>query len=80
MLADLFTTEEFSAGQPTGSVRALSDTTALAWTYQEIKGQVIAGTDDAIPLRKNHSLAVLDNVHGEWLITAHMWMDENITE
>jgi uncharacterized protein (TIGR02246 family) len=83
-LSDLFSTEEFDAGQPvgepTGSVRVFSDDAAVGWTYQEIEGQQVAETGEVIPLRKNHSLAVFSKTEAGWLITAHMFMDENITE
>lgn len=82
-LADVFSTEEFDAGQivgePDGSVRILTADTAVGWTYQEIEGQVDRG-GNVIPLRKNHSLAVLVKQGDDWLITAHMFMDENIVE
>ena len=83
-LAELFSTEEFDAGrivgEPTGSVRIIGEDTAVGWTYQEIEEQQIVDTDKTIPLRKNHSLAVLVKRDDAWLITAHMFMDENITE
>src|SRR5699024_275514 len=81
-LNDLFASEEFGAGQnvgqPDGSVTVLTDTTAVGWTYEEIKDQQVADSDEVIPLHNNHSLAVLVKEDGEWLIAAHMFMDENI--
>lgn len=80
-LQEVFATDEFGAGElsgePTGSVRILTDDTAVGWTYQEIEGQIDRGGIE-IPLRKNHSLAVFIKQDGAWLITAHMFMDENI--
>lgn len=83
-LVELFNSDEFDAGQivgePSGSLRILNETTAVGWTYQEIADQQVVGTGEVIPLRKNHSLAVLVKTEGTWLITAHMFMDENIVE
>lgn len=82
-LTEVFASEEFGAGEivgePGGSVRLITDDTAVGWTYQEIEGQIDRGGNE-IPLRKNHSLAVLVKQDSEWLITAHMFMDENIVE
>ncbi|HWV23009.1 MAG TPA: SgcJ/EcaC family oxidoreductase, partial [Thermomicrobiales bacterium] len=81
-LTELFASDEFAAGtivgQPSGSVTVLTDSTAVGWTYQEIEDQQVAGSDETIPLRKNHSLAVLVKEGDQWLIAAHMFMDENI--
>lgn len=81
-LVELFSGEEFgqTVGEPSGSVRILTETTAVGWSYQEIANQKVAGTGAVIPLRKNHSLAVLVKTEGTWLISAHIFMDENIVE
>ncbi len=68
-----------NVGEPSGSVRIISNDAAVGWTYQEIANQQV-GENEVIPLRKNHSLAVLNRTGGDWLIAAHMFMDENIIE
>ncbi|NGP89644.1 YybH family protein [Fodinibius halophilus] len=79
-LKKLFSSSEFNSGEmvgePTGKVRILKPDVAVAWTYQEIKGQKYPNGDE-VPLRKNHSLLLLLKKDSEWIVEAQIFMDEN---
>jgi uncharacterized protein (TIGR02246 family) len=74
----LFADEHFGAGRLVGppqvSVRFLGDDVAVVKTYIEREGQeTVAGAQ--LPIRRNHSLKVLERRHGRWLIVSEMYMD-----
>ncbi|MEL7835274.1 SgcJ/EcaC family oxidoreductase [Fodinibius sp. Rm-B-1B1-1] len=79
-LTKLFSSSEFNSGEmvgePTGKIRILKPNVAVAWTYQEIKGQKYPNGDEVL-LRKNHSLLLLLKKDGEWIVEAQIFMDEN---
>ena len=58
----------------------MADGVAVGWTYPEIVGQQVVGSNETIALRKNHSPAVLAKQNDSWFITAQMFMDENRIE
>jgi len=63
-------------GKPSAKIRVINPYLAIAWTYKEIKGQRIKGTNKVIPLRRDHSLSVIMKRNGKWKIIAQMFMDE----
>lgn len=78
-LEKLFADERFEAGrlvgEPQASIRFTGDgRVALAKTYVEREGQkTVEGRE--LPVRRNHSLKVLENRDGRWLIVSEMYMD-----
>jgi len=77
-LEKLFADKRFAAGRlrgrPEGSIRFLGHAVAVAKTYAEREGQetVEGGT---LPVRRNHSLKVLEKRDGHWRIVSEMYMD-----
>lgn len=78
-LEKLFDDGRFKAGRmvgkPQASIRfAAGGTVAIAKTYVEREGQqTVEGGE--LPVRRNHSLKVLEKRAGRWLIVSEMYMD-----
>ena len=78
-LAKLFADSRFEAGrmvgEPQASIRFTGDgKIAIVKTYVEREGQqTVSGGE--LPVRRNHSLKVLEKRHGCWLILSEMYMD-----
>lgn len=78
-LEKLFADGRFKAGRmvgkPQASIRfAARGTVAIAKTYVEREGQqTVEGGE--LPVRRNHSLKVLEKRAGRWLIVSEMYMD-----
>lgn len=77
-LEALFQDERFAAGKPVGppqaSIRFLGDDVAVAKTYIEREGQrTVEGGE--LPVRRNHSLKVLERGSGGWQIVSEIYMD-----
>lgn len=78
-LEKLFADQRFKAGRmvgkPQSSIRFLADgSVAVARTYVEREGQQTVDGGE-LPLRRNHSLKVLEKQAGRWLIVSEMYMD-----
>jgi uncharacterized protein (TIGR02246 family) len=74
----LFADEHFGAGRLVGppqvSIRFLGDDVAVVKTYIEREGQQsVEGAE--LPIRRNHSLKVLERQDGRWLIVSEIYMD-----
>ena len=77
-LERLFADEHFGAGRLVGppqlSIRFLGGDVAVVKTYIEREGQQsVEGTE--LPIRRNHSLKVLERRDGRWLIVSEMYID-----
>lgn len=66
-----------STSEPTAKIRIIKPGVAVAWTYEEIKGQEFPN-GDVIPVRKVHSLSTFIKQDGEWLVEAQIFMDEHL--
>jgi uncharacterized protein (TIGR02246 family) len=78
-LEKLFADSRFGAGRlvgkPEASIRFAGDgKVAIAHTYAEREGQqTVEGGE--LPVRRNHSLKVLEKRGGHWLIVSEIYMD-----
>lgn len=78
-LAKLFADQRFEAGrlagEPQASIRFVGEgRAAVAKTYVEREGQqTVEGKE--LPVRRNHSLKVLERRDGRWVIVSEMYMD-----
>ena len=78
-LEKLFADSRFEAGhmvgEPQASIRfAAGGNVAIVKTYVEREGQrTVAG--GKLPVRRNHSLKVLEKRHGRWTIVSEIYMD-----
>lgn len=78
-LDKLFADARFGAGRlrgrPEASIRfAGGGKLAIAHTYAEREGQQTVG-GGKLPVRRNHSLKVLEKRNARWLIVSEMYMD-----
>jgi uncharacterized protein (TIGR02246 family) len=77
-LRRLFADERFAAGElvgePQARLRWVGEDVAVVKTYLERRGQrTVEGGE--LPIRRNHSIKVLQRQGGEWLIVSDLYMD-----